>query len=88
MANDALQAGTHLASMPSVDALKDQMVRTIVGEQEIPTKLQYALSQRLYYEELSKGGMFWARNDPRRFGSRTTMIAAIFRCIGRSMTVR
>ena len=41
------------------------MVRTIVGEQEIPTKLQYALSQRLYYEELSKGHLFWARNDPR-----------------------
>ncbi len=64
MANDALQADRHLTSMPSVDALKDQMVRTIVGDQEIPTKLQYALSQRLYYEELSKGGMFWARNDP------------------------
>jgi len=64
MANDALQADRHLTSMPSVDALKDQMVRTIVGEQEIPTKLQYALSQRLYYQELQKGGMFWARNDP------------------------
>ncbi|MDB9801562.1 hypothetical protein OAC01_01180 [bacterium] len=64
MANDALQADRHLTSMPSVDALKDQMVRTIVGEQQIPTKLQYALSQRLYYQELQKGGMFWARNDP------------------------
>jgi hypothetical protein len=40
------------------------MVRTIVGEQKIPTKLQYALSQRLYYEELQKGMLFWARNDP------------------------
>ena len=64
LANDALQAPTHLATMPSTDALKDQMVRQIVGEQEIPTKLQYALSQRLYYEEVQKGALFWARNDP------------------------
>jgi hypothetical protein len=64
MANDALQAKAHLASMPSTEALKDQMVRTILSEQEIPTKLQYALSQRLYYEELRRGDQFWARNDP------------------------
>ena len=64
MANDALQAGRHLEGMPSVDALKDDMVRTILGEQQVPTKLQFALSQRLYYEELAKGGLFWARNDP------------------------
>lgn len=64
MANDTLQAGRHLDTMPSVEALKDQMVRTIVADQEIPTKLQYALSQWLYYQELAKGGMFWARNDP------------------------
>lgn len=64
MANDALQAERHLNTMSPVDALKDQMVRMIVGEQAIPTKLQYALSQRLYYEELIKGKLFWARNDP------------------------
>jgi hypothetical protein len=64
MANDAHQAGKHLETMPSAEALKDQMVRQIVGEQAIPTQLQYALSQRLYYEELVKGELFWARNDP------------------------
>ena len=64
MANDALQADRHLSSMPSVEQLKDQMVRMIVGEQQTPTKLQYALSQRLYYQELRKGALFWARNDP------------------------
>ena len=64
MANDALQAERHLATMPSDEALKDQMVRVILAEQEIPTKLQYALSQRLYYEELLRGEQFWARNDP------------------------
>ncbi|WP_368184912.1 hypothetical protein [Aestuariibius sp. HNIBRBA575] len=64
MSNDALQAERHLRGMPSVDHLKDEMIRTIVGDQDIPTKLQYALSQRLYYEELQKGALFWARNDP------------------------
>jgi hypothetical protein len=64
MAIDAQQASRHLETMPTQDALKDQMVRQIVGEQAIPTKLQYALSQRLYYEELVKGELFWARNDP------------------------
>ncbi len=64
MANDAQQADRHLASMPTEDALKDDMVRSIVADLAIPTKLQYALSQRLYYQELKKGGLFWARNDP------------------------
>lgn len=64
MANDAQQARSHLESLPTEDALKDDMVRMIVGEQAIPTKLQFALSQRLYYEELARGELFWARNDP------------------------
>jgi hypothetical protein len=63
MANDAQQAAGHLASMPSVEALKDQMVQTILGERQIPTKLQFALSQRLYYEELARGDLFWVQND-------------------------
>lgn len=64
MANDAQQAATHLQNMPSVETLKDEMVETILGARKIPTKLQFALSQRLYYEELVKGGLFWAQNDP------------------------
>ncbi|PHO04685.1 hypothetical protein CSC82_08590 [Rhodobacteraceae bacterium 4F10] len=64
MANDAQQARGHLENMPSVEALKDQMVRKIIGDREIPTKLQFALSQRLYYEELMRGNLFWAQNHP------------------------
>jgi len=64
MANDAMQAGRHLDGMPDAATLKRQMVEKIVAEQEIPTKLQFALSQRLYYEELARGQLFWARNDP------------------------
>ncbi|MEQ6249317.1 hypothetical protein ABMC89_10545 [Sulfitobacter sp. HNIBRBA3233] len=64
MANDAQQAETHLRGMPSVEILKDQMVQTILGDLQIPTKLQFTLSQRLYYEELVRGDLFWVRNDP------------------------
>ncbi|MGB7242572.1 MAG: hypothetical protein WBC93_10845 [Sulfitobacter sp.] len=64
MANDAQQAARHLENMPSADALKDEMVQVILGDRDIPTKLQFALSQRLYYEELVRGYLFWAQNDP------------------------
>ena len=64
MANDALNAGRHLAAMPSEAQLKDDMVRGILADLVVPTKLQFALSQRLYYQELARGGLFWARNDP------------------------
>jgi hypothetical protein len=64
MANDAQQAEKHLAGMVSEAELKDRMVRAIVGELAVPVKLQFSLSQRLYYEALRAGGLFWARNDP------------------------
>ena len=64
MANDAQQAGRHLANMPGPEALKKQMVDQIISERQIPTRLQFALSQRLYYEELLRGHIFWAQNDP------------------------
>lgn len=65
MANDAAQAGSHLADLPDVGTLKDQMVQQIVGDLSIPTRLQFALSQRLYYEALQRGDIFWAQNDPK-----------------------
>ena len=64
MANDAQQAERHLGNMPDEQALKDDMVRVIISDQAVPTKLQFALSQRLYYQELAKGELFWAQNDP------------------------
>jgi hypothetical protein len=64
MANDAMQASRHLDGLPPAQELKEAMLRRIVGEQTIPTKEQFALSQRLYYEELLRGRLFWARNDP------------------------
>jgi len=64
MANDAQQAERHLAGMPSAEELKDEMVTQMVGELTIPTRLQFALSQRLYYQALAEGVLFWAQNDP------------------------
>ena len=64
MAVDAQQAKAHLKGMASIDELKDRMVRQILGDLSIPTQLQFALSQRLYYEDLLTGTPFWPRNDP------------------------
>ncbi|WP_425052943.1 hypothetical protein [Psychromarinibacter sp. S121] len=64
MANDAQQAARHLAGTMSTAKLKDEMIRQIVGDLTIPTKLQFAMSQRLYYEALERDGLFWAQNDP------------------------
>lgn len=64
MANDAQQAERHLSGMMSGADLKAEMIRTIISDLTLPTKLQFALSQRLYYEALLKGGLFWAQNDP------------------------
>jgi len=64
MASDAAQAKKHLKGMPTAKELKSQMIQQIVGDLTIPTGLQYALSQRLYYEELQKGELFWPQNDP------------------------
>lgn len=64
MASDAAQAAGRLDGTPTADALKDEMVKVILSEHQVPTKLQFALSQRLYHEELARGGLFWMRNDP------------------------
>ncbi|MCV2871847.1 hypothetical protein OEZ71_06015 [Defluviimonas sp. WL0050] len=64
MANDTAQAARHLEGMPSPAQLKDEMVRQIVGERVVPTRLQYAMSQRLYYEALQKGGLYFPQMHP------------------------
>ncbi|MDO8882446.1 hypothetical protein, partial [Pseudotabrizicola sp.] len=64
MAVDAAQADKHLSGSASVEELKERMIRRIVGDLALPTDLQFALSQRMYYEALAQGGLFLARNDP------------------------
>ena len=64
MANDAQQAEARLSGMPAAADLKAEMIRQILSELIVPTRLQYAMSLRLYYEALAEGGLFWAQNDP------------------------
>lgn len=64
MAADAAQAERHLEGMPGREVLKERMVQQIVGELTIPTKLQFAMSQRLYYEALAGERLFWPTMDP------------------------
>ncbi|PIE08756.1 MAG: hypothetical protein CSA74_00875 [Rhodobacterales bacterium] len=64
MASDAAQAGRHMKGMPGQDELRRQMVEEIVGKLQVPTRLQYAMSQRLYYEELARGEIFWPQMHP------------------------
>jgi hypothetical protein len=64
MAADALQAKDHLKSLPTQDRLKKDMINHILTEQSAPTKLQYAMSQRIYYEFLHDGQLFLSQNDP------------------------
>ncbi|MFU1479279.1 hypothetical protein ACM25N_16795 [Roseovarius sp. C7] len=65
MANDAQQAANHLENMPGPETLKRQMIDQIIADRDIPTRLQFSMAQRLYYEELARGELFWAQNDPR-----------------------
>ena len=65
MAADAMQAKDHLKSLPSQERLKKDMISHILTEQSAPTKLQYAMSQRIYYEYLSETDLFLSQSDPK-----------------------
>jgi len=52
LANDALQVDKHLKGMQSQQGLKRDMVRHILQNGMPPTKLQYTMSQRIYYEAM------------------------------------
>ncbi|WBU54603.1 hypothetical protein [Paracoccus sp. SCSIO 75233] len=67
MAADAAQAADQLARTQDTASIKDDMIRQIVGDLTIPTRLQYAMSQRLYYEALDRGGLFWPQMHPQGY---------------------
>ncbi len=64
LANDALQVDKHLARMPSQPDLKADMIHHILREGQPPTKLQFAMSQRVYYESLNRDDLFLPQNHP------------------------
>jgi len=65
MANDATQIDHHLDNLASASEIKKDMVHHILNELEVPLRMQFALSQRLYYESVAAGNLFWVQNDPR-----------------------
>lgn len=64
MANDAAQAAKVIEGMPPPERIRDDMIRQMLSEQVVPTRLQYAMSQRIYHEALSAGGLFLAQMLP------------------------
>ncbi|MGN8117356.1 hypothetical protein [Labrys sp. 22185] len=64
MANDLAQVDRHLANQPDQARLKEEMIAAILSERARPTNLQYAMSQRIYYETLKSRGLFFAQNHP------------------------
>ena len=64
LGNDALQADKHLNAMQSQQALKRDMVRHILAESMPPTRLQYTMSQRIYYEWIKTGKLYLPQNHP------------------------
>ncbi|MEP1229498.1 MAG: hypothetical protein ABJG88_02365 [Litorimonas sp.] len=64
MSVDMTQANKHLKSLPSPARLKKDMVNHILTEKTAPSQLQFAMSQRIYYEYLDKKDLFLTQNDP------------------------
>lgn len=64
LASDALQVDKHLARMPDQAELKSDMIRHILSEGQPPTRLQYAMSQRVYFEALQENDLYLPQNHP------------------------
>lgn len=64
MANDLSQVDQHLSSLPERQILKQEMVKYILQKREKPRELQYAMSQRVYFEMLRDRNLFLAQNQP------------------------
>jgi len=64
MTADMTQASKHLISLPSRERLKKDMINHILTEKSAPTQLQFAMSQRIYYEYLAEGELFLTQNHP------------------------
>jgi len=65
LAADAVQAKEQLKSLPSAERLKKDMITHILTDRSSPIQLQYALSQRLYYEHINDSSIFLSQNHPK-----------------------
>ncbi len=64
MTADVTQADKHLKSLPSPERLKKDMINHILTEKSAPSQLQFAMSQRIYYEYLAQKDLFLTQNHP------------------------
>ncbi|MDH3666464.1 MAG: hypothetical protein OEN23_05995 [Paracoccaceae bacterium] len=64
MANDLAQIEQHLDGLPDQTVLKREMVEHILAERSFPRRLQFAMSQRIYFETLSDKPTFLPQNHP------------------------
>ena len=64
LANDLPQIDKHLESLPDRQTLKASMVDHVLQHRAFPRDLQFAMSQRIYYETLRDKTLFLAQNDP------------------------
>lgn len=64
MANDMAQTDRHLSSMPDRETLKSEMVDHILTERTPPRALQFAMSQRIYFEQLRDRALYLSQNHP------------------------
>jgi len=58
LSNDAQSAEKQLASMPSSDALRQDMIDYILLKKKFPASMQEAMARRLYLEEVQLGEVF------------------------------
>jgi hypothetical protein len=56
--NDRQSADKRLASIPSADALREEMVDFILRQKASPEALQSRMAERLYLEQIGKGDIF------------------------------
>ncbi|RVI11096.1 hypothetical protein CN200_26435, partial [Sinorhizobium meliloti] len=56
--NDRQNAEKRLASIPSTDALREEMVDFILRQKAFPEALQARMAERLYLEQIGKGDIF------------------------------
>ncbi len=64
MANDLAQIDQHLDGLPDQAVLKREMVEHILAERSFPRRLQFAMSQRIYFETLQDEPTFMPQNHP------------------------
>lgn len=69
--NDRQNAEKRLASIPSTDALREEMVDFILRQKAFPEALQARMAERLYLEQIGKGDIFRRLCCRRRSGSRS-----------------